>query len=439
MVAIPRSQEDTMSRIEGMVNSRIKDLPSFKKLLTNAQNLEQLAKVVSMLGPMFKLLGVDSEQKSPEIAAICQQVEEFVTIPDRFNDLFTSRGWIMYDYLNLDVAKSAIAKAAAGDLDGAEQVLVEYYDEKTVSHQITWLAGLKAFHPRLTLARKALTDYAEGRYHACAPVTLMLLDGMVDDLGIHGFFAEGTDLAAWDSVAAHSKGLAALAKVLAVGRFKTTTEQLSIPYRHGILHGHDLGYDNKLVAAKAWAALFAAGELARKVERGERTAPPSQPKLTWRDVLQQMKDTQQTNAQIAAWRARSIRPGTDIPATGEPKDYSEGTPEHTLVAFLWGWQRRNYGQMAQCLRGAKDQYQISKLAGDMRKIYVSQPLHSFELLELRDEAPAVTVIKSKLIYEQQGKATETTRDFRLINEDAEGHGTVRGKPGSRWVIYSPYV
>ena len=75
-----------------------------------------------------------------------------------------------------------------------------------------------------------------------------------------------------------------LAKILGNGRKKTTTEALSLPYRNGILHGRDLGYDNKMVAAKSWAALFAVREWAYKVEQKEVNAPPEQPAPTWRDI-----------------------------------------------------------------------------------------------------------------------------------------------------------
>lgn len=44
------------------------------------------------------------------------------------------------------------------------------------------MKGIRAFHPRVGLAQKALIDYEEERYHACVPVVLSLLDGLVNDL-----------------------------------------------------------------------------------------------------------------------------------------------------------------------------------------------------------------------------------------------------------------
>ena len=72
-----------------------------------------------------------------------------------------------------------------------------------------------------------------------------------------GFFAEEVDLQAWDSIAAYSKGLNVLVSIFQKGRKTTRIKPIFLPYRHGIIHGMDLGYDNKVVAAKTWAALFA--------------------------------------------------------------------------------------------------------------------------------------------------------------------------------------
>lgn len=53
-----------------------------------------------------------------------------------------------------------------------------------------------------------------------------------------------------DSIAAHETGLKALARIMGRGRNRTNEEIISVPYRNGILHGRDLAFDNKVVAAK---------------------------------------------------------------------------------------------------------------------------------------------------------------------------------------------
>ena len=124
---------------------------------------------------------------------------------------------------------------------------------------------------RIRLAKLAQDDYLSGRYHACIPLLLSLLDGLVNDVSNHvGFFAANVDLTAWDCIAAHETGLKALAAILSESRKKTNEKSICVPYRHGILHGRELAFDNKVVAAKCWAAMFAARDWAAALDDGKK-------------------------------------------------------------------------------------------------------------------------------------------------------------------------
>jgi hypothetical protein len=191
--------------------------------------------------------------------------------------------------------EQAIEKAASSNIDEAEQDLIDYYSDK-IEVFITLMKAIKAFRSRITLARKAKEDYEAQRYYACVPVILMLLDGLISELSKNhrGFFAEQSDLEAWDSISAHSKGLGLLSKTLGVTRTKTNTEPVTIPYRHGILHGHDLNYDSKIVATKAWAALFSVRDLAVKIETGQKNAPlpiEKKPEPSFLEALKQLRES----------------------------------------------------------------------------------------------------------------------------------------------------
>lgn len=295
------------------------------------------------LRPVLKLLKADVEKmdealaKSRELEAMAM---ELASIPDRFNDHFAGRGWIIYEQMNLEAAKSAIEKADAGDIDGAEADLVEYYSTERVTSELQSMVAVEAFRPRMRLAEKALDDYNSERYHACIPVVLALLDGMVSTVHEQqrGFFAEESNLQAWDSIAAHDKGLDELSRIFRKTRRKTRTEAISVPYRHGILHGMDLGYDNRMVAAKSWAALFAAREWAIKAERGLLGPQPEEKPKTWKEIFAQIKENEEEKRRMQAWEPRSLQLGADVPATGDPHHFEEGTPERKLAEYLTYWK-----------------------------------------------------------------------------------------------------
>ncbi len=421
----------------------IRDIPKINKPIQDIQNLKIAKEALPLLNPFQKQLGIDTNKMDSELSKVEEMgrsAEELASLPDRFNDLFAERGWIIYEFMNLEVAKAAIKKAESGDIDGAETDLVNYYDDKIVGWNISSMKSVEAFIPRWHLAQKALIDYREARYHACVPVVLALIDGIVNEAhekgrGMKlGFFAENANLDAWDSISANSRGLRVLAGIFRKGRKKTTIEQISIPYRNGILHGMDLGYDNKMVAAKAWAALFSVRDWAIKAEQGLLDPQPLEKPITWSQVIKQIRENEVDMRKLQEWKPRVLKLGENIPATGGPDNYEDGTPERKLAEFLSNWKKAkpDYRIMADCvLLNSRDNKKA--IPARIRKTYDSKHLQSFELTGIRDTAAARTVIQANLVYEEFGNQVEKSVEFIMINNGADGKPAVR-EPASSWFI-----
>jgi hypothetical protein len=163
-----------------MTKDRIKDIDTIQDLL---EDIEDLAKLERSL-PMLRAMGVDTTEieeilEEENLDEMRKDAQEAAEVPDRFNDLLASDGWVFYDSMDFDVAKEAVEKAESGDLEGAEQVLVDHYSPEVVERKRKTMHQVEAFQPRMDLAKKAVKDYAEGRYHACIPVVLLLMDGLV--------------------------------------------------------------------------------------------------------------------------------------------------------------------------------------------------------------------------------------------------------------------
>lgn len=423
----------------------IQDIPSIKSLLRQCEEIKAIKKDLPKMLLIFKLAESEVSQIEKEIEMAegqCRTAKELAVIFDKFNDLFSDNGWIAYWHMDINAIRDAVQKADSGDITGAEVDLIRHYNAERVRFELRRTKRLEAFRARRSIAMKALEDYENKRYHACIPVVLALLDGMINETyyKVHqkryGFFANEIDLIAWDSVAAHSKGLNKLAKTFQRGRYKTTTEPISIPYRNGILHGMDLGYDNEAVAAKTWAALFAASEWASHAEQGSLTAPSEIQKTPMESIveaLQQYNTTEEERARIAAWKPRTLKPGLDILSTGDPNVYEKGTPENAIAEFFYYWKAQKPGLMAKHVpRKLGESFNV--LAGRVRSIIDEKNLHSFEIEGVCDTAPARTVLKVKVIYEVQGRIKERPIEFFLINYDSSGKSAIRGTFGSNWYI-----
>lgn len=416
--------------------SQIKDIPSISKTQKDAESLANIKKAWPILRPLFKTVGVDIDKMEDPLSKIDELIEkskELISIPDQFNELFAEHGWIIYGRLDMNIVKEAILLAESGDFGSAERVLVNYHSPELVERELKTMRVVSSFQSRMALAEKALKDYQERRYYACVLVILSLLDGMVNELQQRGFFSKDVDLTAWDSIAAHSKGLQLLSSIFNRGRQKTRTEQITVPFRNGIVHGMDLGYDNKIVAAKVWAALFATREWALKAERGELVAPPPKPEKSWKEILHQLQEIKKTKERLADWKPRQIKVGRDIPPNGNPDEFEEGSPEKKLAEYFKYWMSNNYGFMAKYL-SPKLGPPVKEAPKQIREIYQGKTLQNWEIINVEDQAAAITIITTKLEYVYDGQKMNSVVDVRLICEDENDFGVVRGKPGSKWAL-----
>jgi hypothetical protein len=423
-----------------MSSDDLSKLPTIERLRKLIKTAEDFKSVVSQFGPVLKVLGIDVEKLQEGLSGISEKsddVENLAQLPKRFNTHFLSRGWIAYESLKTQIVIDAVEKADGNDVDGAEALLVSHYSYETVKFWLNQMNNIHTFKLRMRLARLALNDYKEQRYHACIPVILSLVDGLVNELNKgSGLFKENTDLVAWDSIAGHPESLTLLAKVLSKARGKTHSEEIFIPYRNGILHGNDLSYDNQVVAAKTWALLFAVGDWARKIEKGERMEPqPSEP-LTLQEQIEQFIQLRITQLNFkkrqAEWKPRNIVIGKHISASGNVDDYIEGTPERTLVEYLHYWKNRNYGEMS---KRAMASFKVAGgAARKIRDFYDYRTLIDFEIKDVKDIALSATNISVSMHILDKNKQVNKDFQYRLLYLDATGKSQDRDESGFKWYI-----
>lgn len=423
-----------------MSEKKIRDNYSFQEFdyqMKSLKPFELIYKIRSVFG-----MKNSNEKTMLTIKEMQAEYKKLKFTPDAFNEYFSERGWIAYESMNFPLMFEAVELARDGKLDEAENALVEYYDAENLGFLVNRLIGIDEFRPRMDLTKKALNDYLEGRYYACIPLVLMMIDGFVNDIEDKGFFASGIDLTIWDTIAAHSTGLNKLTAIFGKSRKKTTTDAIDLPYRNGILHGRDLNYDNKLVAAKAWAALFALADWARaaKSKKGQDIKEFRPP--TFKESIQSLTESIETMQNIEKqkqllneWKPRALEIGVDIPAKGNSSEYSDNSPEKTLIEFFDFLQNKNYGKVALLttkLVRSKDS--ISKRAGRMRDIFSGKNLFDYQIEAIRDEAAAISEIDTKLTFEVEGNNIEVNRTFRLIYEDENCSPIIRGLSNGEWRI-----
>ncbi|MEM1096897.1 MAG: hypothetical protein AAGJ10_20050 [Bacteroidota bacterium] len=406
-----------------MRDDYIRDIPKHKKAIDETRALIAILKVARFLSPVMPASMRKAVRKvdMAEIQAIRDQMDRLANLPDRFNQQFADRGWVMFEAMNADVADEATSMAERGSVDEAEDYLANFWTTDQIRHHITQLKRVEAFRSRWRLAVDAETLYGQELYHACVLMVLAVLDGMVQEtsarfLGINqNFSAEKTDLEAWNSIAGHSTGLSKLKQVMLRPRKKTNLEAITIPYRHGVIHGMDVNFNSRLVAAKTWAAIFAVGEWAYLAQQGALFQPVSEePKSLVREIreiAEQQAKNEELKAAIDSFKPRDDWEQGLIPTTGQPEDYRIGTPERALVQFLVWWQNSNYGKMAGSITtiGSRPTHPLQ-----MRDCFNGKTLCSFEITEVRDGAIARSTISVRLNVRGQRDEWTHTLDVAMI-------------------------
>lgn len=346
--------------------------------------------------------------------------------------------------MNTELMKSVIELAESNKTELAEEKLVAYYISNEIGFLVSRLHATEAFRIRLPLLNLTYRDTLEGKYHSVVPILLMMIDGAINDISkSKGFFAENTNLTAWDSIAAHSTGLAQLQKIFNVGRPTTVTENIENPYRNGILHGRDLGYANRKVAAKSWAALFAVNDWARSLATGKTAdnGPVTKPSL-----IQELKKVKQysdklsenTRAlqKISEWQSRKLIVGIDLLSKGLSSQYDDLTPEKEIIKFTEYWIKKNYGSIGKQIHGSYGQISPDKQnAGKARKALSNKILKDYKLISVTDIAPVISEIVIELVIEEGNRTYSISPTFRFMYESIDDRIATSGDSWGQWKFF----
>lgn len=424
-------------------NNRIQDNASYAKMREEMKGFSTLSSLIGL----FSLGGKQWKELKKKFPELKNQFEELSATPDNFNKYYAQLGWIAHESINFDAMKQAVEFAESGNLDDGEDVLIEEYSSSSMELKLHWLKNVEAFKIRYDLILKAFEDYKEERYHACVPLVLMLTDGAVNDITkSKGFFAEGTEVTAWDSIAGHSSGLNALKDIFTIGRNRTNTDEISIPYRNGILHGRDLGYANRKVAAKAWAAMFSIRDWAIALKKNGKVSQESEPKPeliqslkglveTINNFKQHKRNHKATVKKINSWKSRNMKLGKDFQSNSVSDDLNIGSPEKCAVEFIEYWGKKNFGKMVTYLDyKSSHKEKKGKLAGKIREQFSPFTLDSFELVEIIDQSPAISEIIIRVKIEENDLKKTIDLPLRMIYENKGGSPSVRDEEGCEWKI-----
>ena len=356
---------------------------------------------------------------------------EIPTLPDRFNAAFVQKGWIAA--ISVDTMQRALDLHEAGEHQHAEDEILAWFQEDTINRRA--IVRSKSFNKarsRWDQLREALKLTFEEGYWAAVPLILIACDGFASDvLGVgDSLFKEGVDITVFDSIPGHPSSLPLLIKVLTKGVRKSSDEELTLPLRHGILHGRSLGYANRVVCMKAWLLMIALvdWEHDKTTEKERILEYERQANTSFRDAMEAVRKNEAINRTMKAFEPREKQgPFEDI---GD-----EDSPEFAINEFLTCWKNQNYGKMAEWIENPT-KIPIKKMAGQLRQRTEFINLLAFEIRSVRQStiarAEAIVFLKGwKLREEVEGEfqvvARRTNPEGGLVLPADEGQWFVQEK------------
>ncbi len=414
-----------------MNKNKIINNPTQKKLLEGLDSLKLLQEMDGN-DPIIQTLFPNIDDIKSKIEKLAEQ-SSLLSLPDQFNYRFCSLGWIAYESMNVDEMEQATSIYDSEGVENAEEFLASTYDEKALKLGIMRFHGDPDFRKRIRLANLAKEDYLAERYHACIPLLLSIIDGVVNDVSKHiGLFAEGTNVSAWDSISGHESGLPCLAKLMSQNRNKTRDSKITIPYRNGIMHGRELNYDNKLVAAKCWAALFAARDWAMDIRDGKSSPKPTiEP--TWGELINGLAEVKKKKEILKNWNPRSVEDIEHLPVSDHFSSLPIETPERFVAEFLDNWSKCRWGLVAESLLDYSNLPKGLK-AKRVKEQFSHVSISSFSIVNIEDQTPCSSAISINVDIKFNEKPDTRCAIVRTLYLDKDNNPLVTGEDEGMWNI-----
>lgn len=353
---------------------------------------------------------------------------DILTLPDRFNSAFASAGWVATGSMSATVMQAAVRLHEAGSEREAEQEILAWFQKDTIALlAITRAERFQARTSRRDQLHEALKLTFEERYWSAVPLILIACDGFASDVLGTSPFEKDADLTVFDSIVGHPSSLQHLIKLVTKGVRASSDAELTLPLRHGILHGRSLGYANRAVCMKAWLLMIALVDWANdKISETERCRrQEAEANVSFRDVLQRFRKLNDDKRAMEAFECRE----TTGPFDG---GLEEESPEFAVVQFLTHWQARNYGKMAGHVLNLL-QHPVNTMAGELRRDTESARLTEFEVRSVRHVA--VARAEATVFLKGMTLKGEVVGEFQIValKYTADGDVAMPRDPG-KWCV-----
>lgn len=394
-------------------------------LIQQIQGLAPLAKLVGLLVPSVR-------GQFAEVEKTLESVKAHRVHLALFAQTYGPLGWTTYDR----ISTTLLAELPVLELQAGEALLTSHHLDADTLRILSYRMRSPAYGPWAEVFERAVERAEAGDYLSAVPLLLLIIDGICTTTTQKHPFSGGADAPVFDTITSGPGGIADGLKILGATRRKLSTEPISAPYRHGIVHGIEPNFGHAIVAAKAFNLLQAMVDyFDRRRDESSRLAKAAeeQRQPTWKEVAGGILDLEAKKRALAAWRARAPMSGTVVARKGETHTLDPQNPEAAAVVYLEALVSRNFGLLAEKTIDYPKR-SLGYRAGRIRSELDGLTLDDWRIVGFRDEGAAMSVVDVAVVLSGEGYTYEGDVPMRLLYFDADNQTLVRGEVGGNWVV-----
>ncbi|PXX61796.1 hypothetical protein DFR70_108354 [Nocardia tenerifensis] len=342
-------------------------------------------------------------------------------VVDQFYECLGARNWVFHDSLSLDRVEALLSETS--DAASAEERLIDLYrDEEITQWWLSQIRKLDGMKHRWHQVERAREHYHAGQFDSCALHLIAVMDGFVNDFepdvrkGLVSRDPEG--MTVWDSIVGHHLGLTHVLKTFGKTFKKRIDHEVFDLFRHGIVHGSVVNFNNVVVATKAWNMLFAVADWSVATAKASK---PVESKPSWGEVLSALERQKRYRQYKDDFQPSQIAAG------------DSGFDTDELVArttqFLDAWQHGRWALVVPFMQ-PEGRGVSGRKAGafQARELYQRYNLSSFQICTVSyTQASSAEVVADATV-----NGTKTRITFRMVLYTVDGFAGMPGEDGAEW-------
>lgn len=390
--------------------------------------------------PIAKLMGAfkpEIRERFKEVESHVENVKSIMANRDMFAQTFSPLGWVNYDRMSV----VAVADALRAGVEEGEAVLTAYHLDPDNLRFLGHRFHTRHYEAWGEIYERAVERAGAEDFLSAVPLILIIIDGICTTTTAKHPFSGGADAPVFDTQTSGPGGLSEGLALLGSTRRKLDVTPISIPYRHGVVHGLNPSFGHAIVAAKAFNLLHAMvdyfdrhrDEDARLAKAAEEQRPVDLMELG-RGIVKNAE----VKKLLDAWKARPVIAGEVVTSSDAPIDLEAGTPEAAVAEYLANLVSRNFGALAKATIDYPKRttgYRAGRLRDDLKDVAIS----SWTITGVEDTAAAMTNVMVDMTGTIFGEAWSGSHRVRLMYSDEDNNPLIRGEGSGVWIAMPDFL